>query len=341
MRFRVRWSTLAILGLTAGLFWLFLKDIDPGAMWGAIVSANPLLVVAAIAATMVTYVFRAIRWRVLLEPVGPTRFRTAFRTTVIGFALLFLLPARIGEVLRPYLLARQDGLKATSTFATVIVERLLDVVAVLLFFAVAIPLAGVPVGREDKVAGLVAAVGAVVALAALFILAGHPERLGRWVAAISRRLPASLATKLASIAQTFAEGLQVMRNPAHLGLAMLWSLPLWGAIALDIWLTTLAFDLTLPIVGAFLVMGYLTIGVSMPTPGGAGGFHYFYQVAMTKLFGADATIAAAAAIVLHAVSFVPVTLLGLVFMWQDGLTFAGLKKMRPAAVEPGEARPAE
>jgi hypothetical protein len=80
------------------------------------------------------------------------------------------------------------------------------------------------------------------------------------------------------------------------------------------------------------------VGVSVPTPGGTGSFHYFYQVAMTTLFGADATVAAAAAIVLHAVSFVPVTILGLVYMWQDGLTLAGLKGMRPAAVESEEGR---
>jgi uncharacterized protein (TIRG00374 family) len=336
---RVRWSTLAILGLTTGLLWLFFRDINFGDLWRAIVGANALYVAAAIAVTLLTYVFRTIRWRVLLEPVGPTHFRTAFRTTVIGFALLFLLPARLGEVIRPYLLARQEGLNASSTFATVVVERLLDVVAVLFFFAIAIPLAGVPVGREDKVAGLVAALGAAVALVALFILAGHPERLGRWVAALGRWLPAPVAGKLSNLARTFAEGLRVMRNPGHLGLAMLWSIPLWASIAIDIWLTTLAFDLTMPVIGSFLVMGYLTIGVSLPTPGGAGGFHYFYQLALTNLFGADATIAGAAAIVLHAVSFIPVTVMGLVFMWQDGLTLSGLRTMRPAAADARTTRP--
>ena len=338
MRFRVRWSTVVVLLLTVGLLWLFLKDIDPGEMWRAMAHANPGLILAAVAATMLTYVFRAIRWRVLLQPIGPATFRTAFRTTIIGFALLFLLPARIGEFVRPYLLARHHGLNATSTFATVVIERLLDVVTVLLLFALAIPLAGVPVGREVRLAGLIAAVSAVVALVGLFILAGHPERLARWVAALSRWLPARIGTTLTHLARTFAEGLLVMRNPAHLGLAMLWSVPLWGSIALDIWLTTLAFDLTLPIIGSFLVMGYLTVGVSVPTPGGTGSFHYFYQVAMTTLFGADATVAAAAAIVLHAVSFVPVTVLGLVYMWQDGLTLAGLKGMRSVAVESGEGR---
>lgn len=338
MRVRVRWSTVVVLALTVGLLWLFLKDINPGELWGAIAHSNPWLILAAIVVTMQTYVFRAIRWRVLLQPIGPTRFRTAFRTTIIGFAALFLLPARIGEVLRPYLLARQDGLNATSTFATVIIERLLDVVAVLFLFALAIPLAGVPVGRDVGVAGIAAGAGALVALIALAVLAGHPERLGRWVAALSRWLPERFGMKLSHIARTFAEGLRVMRNPAHLALAMVWSLPLWICIALDIWLTTLAFDLTLSAIGSFLVMGYLTVGVSFPTPGGTGGFHYFYQLAMTSLFGADVTVAAAAAIVLHAVSFIPVTILGLVFMWQDGLTLAGLKTMRSAAVESGEGK---
>lgn len=337
MRSRVRWSTVLILALTAGLLWLFLKDIDPHEMWRAMIGAHPGYILGAIAFTMLTYVVRAIRWRVLLQPVGPTRFRTAFRTTVIGFAALFLLPARLGEVLRPYLLARQDGLKATSAFATVIVERLLDLVTVLLLFAAAIPLSGVNVGREVRFAGLVAGTGAIVALVALFILAGHPERLGRWVAMLARWLPASMAGQLAHLARTFAEGLQVMRSPAHLGLAMVWSVPVWVCITIDIWLTTLAFDLTLPVVGSFLVMGYLTVGVSVPTPGGTGSFHYFYRLAMTTLFGADATIAAAAAIVLHAVSFIPVTILGLIFMWQDGLTLSGLKNMRSAATESGES----
>ena len=69
------------------------------------------------------------------RPIGPTHFGVAFRTTVIGFAGSFLLPARAGEVIRPYLLARREGLNATAAFATIILERLLDLITVLLLFA--------------------------------------------------------------------------------------------------------------------------------------------------------------------------------------------------------------
>ena len=72
----------------------------------------------------------------LLAPIGPTRFRTVFRATIIGFAALAVLPARAGDVLRPYLVARQEGLSLSSAFATIVIERVLDLIAVLLLLAV-------------------------------------------------------------------------------------------------------------------------------------------------------------------------------------------------------------
>ena len=83
--------------------------------------------------------------------------------------------------------------------------------------------------------------------------------------------------------------------------------------------------------GSFIVVGYLAVGVSVPTPGGAGGFHYFYKAALTNFFGANPDVAAAAAIVLHLISFVPVSIAGMVFMWQDGLTLARLRNMKSEA----------
>jgi uncharacterized protein (TIRG00374 family) len=320
---------------------MFFRNVNLAEAWHAVTRAHLGLIAVAVCVTFATYSLRAVRWRLLLAPLGPVQFRTAFRTTVIGFAALFLLPGRVGEILRPYLLARHEGLKATSAFATVIVERLLDMTTVLLLFALALPLSGVDVGREVRVAGLVAAIGALLALGVLFVFAGHPERLGRLAGRLGRRLPRKMSHTLARIVQTFAEGLAVMRSPGHLAAAAVWSLAVWFSIALGIWLTSRAFDLDLSFVGSFIVVGYLAVGVSVPTPGGTGGFHYFYLAALRSFFGADADVAAAAAIVLHLVSFVPVTIAGLAFMWQDGLTLGRLRSMRAEAraaeMPPGES----
>ena len=330
---RPRWHTLFIAALTLGLLWLFFRNIELHATWQAIAHARLGLIFAAVLVTLITYVLRAWRWQALLRPIGHARFRTAFRTTVIGFAATFLLPGRIGEVLRPYLLARTEGFKATATFATVIVERLLDVCIVVMLFAVALPFVNVDVGREVKTASAIAVAGSLVLLVLLFMLAGHPERLGQWAGKLARHLPARIAELTEQLVRTFAEGLKVMRHPGQLVLAAFWSVPLWSSIALGVWLTSLAFDLTFPFMGSFLVLALLAAGVSLPTPGGVGGFHYTYLLALTQFFGAPREASAAAALVLHAVSFVPVTLVGLVFMWQDGLTLGSLKGMRAEAEE--------
>jgi glycosyltransferase 2 family protein len=324
---RLRWHTLFIAALTLALLWLFFRNIELHETWLAMTRARPGLILAAVVVTLMTYLVRAWRWQALLEPIGHARFRTAFRTTVIGFTATFLLPARIGEVLRPYLLARTEGLKATATFATVIIERLLDVTTVVMLFAVALPFVDADVGTQVKTASAVAAGGAVVGLILLFMLAGHPERLGLWAGKLARHLPARAAQATETLVRTFAEGLLVMRHPGQLVLAAFWSVPLWVSIALGVWLTSLAFDLTFPFLGSFLVLALLAAGVSLPTPGGVGGFHYTYLLALTQFFGAPREASAAAAMVLHAVSFVPVTILGLVFMWQDGLSLGRLKGM--------------
>ena len=121
---KVRWHTLIAAALTIGLLWWFLRNLNFREVWSAMRGARAWPIVLAVIVTFQTYVFRAWRWQALLLPIGRARFSTALRTTVIGFTATFLLPGRIGEVLRPYLLARREGFSAaahrscTRTWAT-------------------------------------------------------------------------------------------------------------------------------------------------------------------------------------------------------------------------------
>jgi len=323
-----------ILLLTLGLLGVFLRSVNVADVWGETRRANPWLLLIAVAATGATYAVRALRWQYLLAPIGHTHFGTAFRTTVIGFAATFLLPARAGEVIRPYLLARREGLNATAAFATIILERLLDLITVLLLFAWFVLTAAPDAVSGDpaqfarvKLGGLGAAGMALAGSALLFTLAGHPERMGRLALGIERVLPARLAHAVARFVETFAQGLAVMRQPRRMLIALALSVPLWLAIAFGIWLTSQAFHITFPFQASFLVTTLLVVGVAVPTPGAVGGFHLAYQIAAEVFFGAPAERAVGAAIVLHAISFVPVTLLGIYFMAREGLTLAGARRM--------------
>ena len=332
MSSRVR--TALILLLTLGLLAYFLRNADMAQVWAETRRARPMLLILAVLVTGATYVLRALRWQYLLAPLGHTHFSTAFRTTVIGFAATFLLPARAGEVIRPYLLARREGLPATAAFATIILERLLDLVTVLGLFAVfvlTLDPASLPADPAHlarvKFGGLVAAAAGAVALIVAFVAAGHPERLGRWALRVERVLPDRLARAVAKFVESFTQGLAVMRQPRRLMVSLALSIPLWASIAAGIWLTSLAFHITFPYVGSFLVVTLLVVGVAMPTPGAVGGFHAAYQIAVQLFFGAPDDRAIGAAIVLHGISFVPVTLLGLYFMARDGLTLSRARAM--------------
>jgi uncharacterized protein (TIRG00374 family) len=340
MRPRVR--TILIFLLTIGLLAFFFRKADPAKVWAETRRADPLLLVYAVIVTGLTYAARAWRWQMLLAPIGPTRFTVAFETTVIGFAANALIPGRVGEVLRPYLLARRESLNATSAFATIILERVLDLVTVLLLFAVFVFGVGPGVISGDpaqlalvKLGGGIAAASAVGGLIVLFALAGHPDRLGRMALRVERLLPARLAGVVARFVETFAQGLAVLRDPARLATALALSFPMWMSIAAGIWLTSRAFHITFPYTGSFLVMTVLVVGVAAPTPGGVGGFHAAYQFAVTQFFAASTDRAVGAAIVLHAVSFVPVTLLGLVFMAREGLTFGSARRIAGSATGAG------
>ena len=303
-------------------------------VWAETRRANPGQLLLALLATALTYVVRAWRWQSMLAPLGNTRFATALRATIIGFAASAVLPARAGEVLRPYLLARHERISAPAAFATIIIERLIDLCTVLLLFGVfvvAMPPEAMTADPRQLTQvtfwGSVAAGGALVGLVVLFALAGHPDRLGRAAQRIERVLPARLATAVARFVETFAQGLAVMRHPVRLLEALALSFPLWLSIALQIWLVSQAFHITFPFTGTFLVLMFLVVGVAVPTPGAIGGFHAAYEIAVSTFFGASADRVVGAAIVLHAMSFVPVMLVGFVLMAREGLTFAGARAL--------------
>ena len=334
LRMQPRVRTALIFVLTLGLLAVFLRSVDVSGVWMETRRASPVPLLLAVVATGITYAVRAFRWQYLLAPIGATRFSTAFQTTVIGFAATFLLPARAGEVVRPYLLARRENLNATAAFATIILERLLDLLVVLLLFAAFVLTAEPATVSGDpaffarvKFGGLMAGAVATAGAIGLFALAGHPERMGRLALRVERVLPERLARVVATFVETFAQGLAVMRQPRRLLVSLVLSLPLWLAIAAGIWLTSRAFHITFPYPASFLVMTILVVGVAVPTPGAVGGFHLAYQIAVESFFGVPPDRAVGAAIVLHAISFVPVTLLGIVFMAREGLTFGGVRDL--------------
>jgi uncharacterized protein (TIRG00374 family) len=332
MKLRTGIVTLLALGLLA---W-FLRGTNIAGVWREVQQARADLLILSLLMVVLTFVARAVRWRYLLNPVGETRFRTRFRSTVIGFGALGLLPVRVGDVIRPYLLARQEGLPVTSVFATVVMERVLDLITVLMLMAVFVwGFAGsnLPprlLGPIELSAAAAAAV-ALTLLVIMWVLATHPERIGRLAATLARVLPGKLSNRVGRLASTFSSGFAATRDVRQLVLAFAWSIAVWLGIAAQAWSVTVAFGILMPFTGTFLLQAMLVIGVAVPTPGGVGSFHEAYRLGVTTFFGASKDQAVAAAIVTHAVSFIPPVLGGILFMAQDGLSLGRLGDLANSA----------
>jgi hypothetical protein len=251
-----------------------------------------------------------------------------------------VLPARAGEVIRPYLLARQEGLSATATFATIIIERLLDAVTCVLLLASFVLFFDPGMARADsalyrlvEIGGISVGALALVVLGLMFFAARDAEALARWAHKLEGLLPGRLTHKLAGALLKFGGGLAVVRTPGRLLAALLLSFPLWLSIGLGIWAVTEAFGIELPFSGTFLLIALLVVGVSVPTPGGVGGFEAAMQIGLTSFYSVPNDRAVGAALVLHAVSLLPTVALGFLFLIQDGLGFGSMRNLAHAAVE--------
>jgi glycosyltransferase 2 family protein len=330
--------TAIVLAVAAALVVVFLRNVPLRDVAGAIMHARVSWLGLSLLTAILSLIIRALRWQYLLEPLGHASFANAFRATAVGFAASSILPARAGEVIRPYFLARHEKMTATGAFATIILERVLDVLTVLVLLASfvfvfdrGVGAANAPAFAAMKWAGATALAGAVAALIVMFVLAGDPGRVARWMTRIEQTVPSRLAGLIGRVAEKFSRGLGAVRRPGRLLVALVWSFPLWLSIAAGMWSVTEAFRIAMPFTGTFLLIALLVIGVAVPTPGAIGGFHYFFKFGVTTFFGAPDSAAVGAAIVAHLVSQGPALALGLVFAAQIGLNLAGMRRLAEEA----------
>src|SRR5262245_40867207 len=176
---RTHARNLVVIVVAVGLVALFLRNVDLRRVGVDIVQARPEWLALAFVTMFFNLIIRSLRWQFLLEPLGHTSFAGAFRATAVGYAATALLPARAGEVIRPYFLARRERpgpgaarMSASGAFATIILERLLDIITVLILLAIYLLLFGKERAAAHPVqfvwlkgVGTTAAAGAIAVLA--------------------------------------------------------------------------------------------------------------------------------------------------------------------------------
>jgi glycosyltransferase 2 family protein len=330
-----RGGRLALGGVLAlGLLALFFRGVEWAALLAAFRSAHPGYLAGVVLATLLTYAARSWRWGFLLAPLAPVPFRRLFSVTVLGFMTGLVIP-RAGEVVRPYLIGRRYSVSTSSAFASIILERLFDLLTVVLLFGLYLYVLPTPAAQTRgpligllKVGGAFAGVGALLITALLALFHAHADRAMAILDRLLGWLPQRIAGAVSRALRSFGAGLAVLQAPLpHLLAIAAQSLLTWLAIALTVFWTNRAFGIDLPFHSAFLIIGFLTVGVAVPTPGMVGGFHEAFKLALTQTYGVDAELAVAAGIAMHALTNLPILVLGLAFLGEEGLTFGRVAEM--------------
>jgi uncharacterized protein (TIRG00374 family) len=323
------------VGLAGVLLFLFLRTLDFAAVGRAIRGAHVGWLAAATACGLFhTPLFRSWRWGLLLKKTGHPSVYDLNSATSIGFAASTLLPARAGEIVRPVALARRAGLPVAPCLASIALERLIDLVTCVFLFVV-YAVGWAPQNMGGEAAGrfallrhfaLLFGAGTFAGLLVLGFLAAKPERTDRFVKPLLRPLPEKIGARIEALLLSFLDGLGALGTWRDAAVVAVSSVVLWCLIALQVWLTLLAFDLVLPYPVAFFVIAWAILGLAIPTPGGVGGYHTAVAYSLTGFYGVSKDTAAAFALVSHALSFVPVTLVGLAFLLAGGLSLKSLRE---------------
>lgn len=322
--------SLAIGSVVSSLcLWAGFRDVDLPAMMGGMGRVGPAWVLASVAGAILGLVIRAVRWRFLLadgEAIGSWSLISA---TFIGIMANNVLPARLGEVIRAWILARRERTSVPTVLASIVVERLLDVFAALALLGLALTAAS---DLQGEAAGLLKRTGQVVLLsvsvltALLLALLAWRDRLLAALAACAHRSGRPWAARGLDLVERFTEGLRGLRGGFRIAIVAGLSLLVWGVAIASFYIMAQGFHLGLTPVQMTLVFLIVMFGVAIPSaPGFIGTFHGFGVAGLALVAGTEATQAAAYATLLHGSHWLAINAVGMGCLFADRtLTWASM-----------------
>lgn len=327
------------------------RQVDFENVWSALAGANYWLLAASLVPLLLFLILRAVRWRLLFYPRQGLRLINLFAVINVGYLLSNIFPARLGDVARAYLIGDTEDVSRASAFSTVVAERVLDALCAVGGFFVVLPFAPLPDWMVQS--GLFVGAAALVAVVLFVVLVrrkewslhlidrilqlmhwpGHETMTHFWARLGKRtrlgfleRLPWADRTDLGQMAGSLIDGFSGITTP-RLGLPLLlWSVVIWAVISAYYWIVLLAFDPGQPYVAGVAVASITALGMTIPSsPGYIGVFEFITRETMV-LFGMTPDTALGYALVAHALVFVVYSLLGLVSMLQQNITYAEIQE---------------
>jgi uncharacterized protein (TIRG00374 family) len=325
---------LGLLLLAGLIIWLFGRKLDWHQVKTAVQKSDWRLILIAIVIILLAYLWRVVRWQALLKPLTPTSLREVWIATCVGFAAVLTI-GRAGEVVRPVALPMRDRrVRPAASFVTIMIERLYDMMTVVLMFAVNL-LWFTPTSSAAEF-GWVRLIGfsfLALLLVGIAFLIWFRRRSAVFITWLDNRITArsSLVLRikkaLLSTLEQLATALSVLSDVRLLGVTIFWSIALWGSVVAANMLVCRAFGVSFGVSQVIFVLGWSMVGSVVPTPGGAAGAFHAATAGALILLGVGRDQAAAIAIILHLVDFGPAAVFGLFYFLRGDVNLSRLRSL--------------
>ncbi|RMD99346.1 MAG: UPF0104 family protein [Deltaproteobacteria bacterium] len=318
---------------------LLLRNIDFGEVSHRLGQVHLGLLLLGLLPYAGCFLLRGVRWRLLLGPVKEISFQSALSAIMIAWASNNVLPFRVGEIVRPYVLGKREGIEVSASFATVVVERVIDGLSLVFILALFFLLQdiGGRAGHDIALVGYIAG-GIFLALLTGLLLFEYRKpwfaRIFRWTTIPLGWVSPHFVERLWAIFDTFHAGIGVLRSGRRLLGIVALSLVIWSGETAMYCFVLRACGIEIPVTAAYLVMAVINLGLVVPAlPGFVGNFQFFATLSLA-LYGVGKNEAFAFSWVLWFAQVPPVTLVGLLFLAREEFSLKDLRRIRLARAEP-------
>jgi uncharacterized protein (TIRG00374 family) len=266
---------------------------------------------------------RSYRWGVILQPMEEIDQLTLFSVTSVGFLAIATIPARLGELARPYLISKKSSIKMSSALGTILVERVLDSFTVLAIAIIVILLTDLPPWMIKS--SIIFFLIALVMFCFIIFLILRREVALNLINRILSKLSGKFAHKIDELIHHFIDGFQIVTNVKFLLYLFFLSFLIWLLDVLAIYMLLNAFGFNLPVLASFVVMIILIVGIAIPAaPGYIGNWHLACVLALS-LFGLPKAEALSFAVVYHFISMALVVFIGVAFLPFNKFSFSDIR----------------
>ena len=322
-RLRASPQTRWVIGtlVSAGALYLAFRGVDYSSVGATLLHANATFILLALLSVAINTLVKATRWHVLIGDRGkPIRLREVLRVLLISQMLNTIIPARVGELSRAYMIGRQ-GPGSAFILGTVAIEKLIDVIVYLILFAFLVLLMPVPAWISQPIYPF-AIISISSMLIALLISRYQHELLG-FLSRSLHWLPLRLQERITRLVGSALASLAILKDWRNSLAVGWWSAIVWITAILNNYLVLRAIGITAPPPAALLVLIVLQAGIAIPSvPGKIGVFQYLCILAL-NVFTVDRTLSLSYGVLLQAIVFLPTTTIGVLLLWASGLTLRG------------------